>query len=507
MTYVASNEGMTAVSGEELERLRSVAELLRRVPGTDGPADEERRSLVREIAGYLLPRFEHHDAPLLVAFAGASGVGKSHVVNDLTGQAHSAEGPLRPTTQAPVFVWSEGPDQTGRDQRMRLRATAPGSASHDDESEVTTNAILADLPADLSNGAVQRLLAMADLCVVVTTPTRYADAATWGLVAERSDFGQPVWVVANRTEGPDDEIVGDLKRRLAADERTIPVLSVTEGDAASVGPLRTRLVETTGPGRTALLEGALSARVDHAMGRVRHFLEQVDEVRVRGERLKRLADTEYGMAATALAELIAESGLGAGAAAAPWPDVAERLAGVVTRRVGVAAERTALAWHNLDDGNVLLSGTGHELWRHPPDTARVAKSRLLEWERDVARIANEHAKRTLKPHRLGEVAAVVAAQALGGDQKVKWRIRRRLRDGVAPAAAEARNRLAEIAASIVRDDEQRFVDRMGPRPSAEEVERLRSIVDAHDARGGRRNRASDAAASEPPAVSGAPIDA
>ncbi len=461
--------------GVDADRLRRIAELLGKVPVVHPGYDEERRDLVREIAGYIAPRLEEPDAPVVVAFVGGSGVGKSRLVNALTKRQHSPESSLRPTTRAPLIVAAGS--QHHEEWLRRLRAAAPGARSVSDESAVTVDTILVDLPADLSDAATRRMLALADLVIVVASPTRYADSDTWALVARRRDAAQPVWVVVNRATGPDDEVGADLKRRLAAAGHRVPVFLLPEGDDGSfVDVLRARLVDASGPGRTQLLERALRDRTEQAMQRTAELAPFLDELRVRGERLKRLADAEYSTAATALSELIIESGLGPGAAAAPWPDVAERLAGVVTRRVGVAAERTASVWHTLDDGNALLSGDGHQLWRHPPHTAHHAHARLLHWEHDVARIVHRRSRRDLKPKPLGQVVAVVKSLALGGDPKVKWRVRRRLREGIPPAATEARTRLAELAASIVTDDEERFLDRMGARPSAEAVAELRDLA-------------------------------
>ena len=462
---------------DDVKALRRIAELLDEAPVIDPMYDEERRELVREIAGYLVPRLENPDAPLLIALCGSTGVGKSHVLNALTGSSHSPEGVLRPTTRHPVLCVAErgpGADLTAWDRRARIATS--GLDVRTDASEVTACADLLDLPADQSHRGNGRLLDLADLVLVIASPARYADSGTWELVEERRRRAQPVWVVVNRATGPDDEVGADLKRRLKAVGLEVPVFLLPEGDSSFIDVLRARLSDAADPGRDALLGPALAARTDLVFARTANLAAPLDELRVRGERLKRLADAEYQTAATALAELIAENGLGAGAAAAAWPDVAERLAGVVTRRVGVAAERTASVWHTLDDGDTLLSGSGHELWRHPAGTAHEARSRLLEWEQQVASIVNRRSRRDLKPHKLSEVADVVRALALGGSPKIRWRGKRRLRDGLEPAAEEARKTLAELASGIVTDDEHRFLDRMGVRPSIDLVAELRDAA-------------------------------
>jgi hypothetical protein len=63
-----------------------------------------------------------------------------------------------------------------------------------------------------------RLVEAADLCVFVTTATRYADQVPWSVLARVQERGLPLLVVVNRMPpDPDDqqEVLADVRRLLA----------------------------------------------------------------------------------------------------------------------------------------------------------------------------------------------------------------------------------------------------------------------------------------------------
>ncbi len=457
-----------------------MAEVLDKAPLTARAQDDERKSLVRSIAGYLIPRLERPDAPLLVALAGADGVGKSHVMNGLVDAEISPEGAIRPTTTSPVLVASDDGVGGWDELLRRLLSAAPDLQFQVAEAPLTKSVSFVDLPATLDLPANRPVLGLADLVLVVVTPTRYADVTTWDLIAELRSLAIPTWIVMNQVTGVDDPVIADLEQRLRGAGYELPVHPLPSDTQDPVAGLRAQLAFAAGDGRTQLIEPALRDRNARVLDQAAALTVPLGEALVQGEELGAAVDAEYAAAAESVSTLILSDGLGPGAAAALWADVADRLAGVVTRRIGVAAERTATAWRRTREGAAILSHGGHDLWRHPPDTARETRNKLLEWEATLGPMVARHTRRQLNAYKLGQVVAAVKARALGDTGKARRRVRRRLKDGIDPAAAEARRSLAGVATSMVMDDKQRFKLRMGPRPTAEAVAELRTLVASFD---------------------------
>jgi hypothetical protein len=472
---------MDTPTSDDVERLRRIAAILDLMPVTDPRNDKERRRIVRTVAGYLVPRIDQIDEPLLVTVGGGDGAGKSHVVNAVFGDDLVTEGAIRPTTMIPTLVGAVGSDGTTMPPLLRrVQASASGVETVSVAGRLAESVGLVDLPGSVDETSVRRIQNLADLAIVVVTPSRYADASVWRLIEELYHRAIPVWVVLNRYRPGDEEVADDLRSRLAqvaADIRVFTVEETTDGRSPDrAAELVSHLMTVAGNGREDFLSPVLRRRTTQVINRTAALTFPLDDVRRSGERLRQIAEAEYAAEAESVRSLVAQDGLGAGAADAEWFEVADRLAGVVTRRVGSAAERTALAWQATRDGAELLRAGGHDLWRHPPDTAAIARDRLLEWERRLGALVAGHTRRPLKAAKLAPVVAAAKARALGDATRPRWRIRRRLRDDIEVVAAEARDQLADTAADIVLDDLDRFVRRLGARPAAESLDELRSLV-------------------------------
>ena len=100
------------------------------------------------------------------------------------------------------------------------------------------------------------LLELADLCVFVTTATRYADRVPWDVLARAEQRRMPLVVVVNRLPPGEDAtaVLADVRppARVAPTLAAMDVLAVTEGalnatgralDRAAVEPLLARIVE------------------------------------------------------------------------------------------------------------------------------------------------------------------------------------------------------------------------------------------------------------------------
>ncbi len=465
---------MRAVLSEERVRLKRLAQLLDGMPLPDRAADQARRDVVRSVTGYILPRLDRPDTPLIVAIAGPGGAGKSYLANRITSEQHSPEGATRPTTTSPVAIISTRLEEgTRKDVERRMRASAAPVRFRRDHGIITERATLIDMPADSVGAPSHRALSLADLVIVVVTPARYADNATWSLLDWLDGLGIPCWVVLNRTIGTGDEVVADFEARLAAAGRSLPIFTIGE-DTTGLGGLDEALVDLHGPARDRMLDDAIAAREGAILRIAAGLVRPFDALRTARADLAAAANSEYERTAEAVAELVAAALASSNETA--WPVRAERLAAVITREIGAAAGRTASAWFRMPGGGELLESQGQGLWRHAAGAATDARIRLLRWEVEVAAVVEEQSKRAMSPERARDTRMAVMQRALGDPARIKWRIRRRLKGGVDPAVAAAKRRLAEMAAEIVRDDEQRFQVQLGQYPGPDAIAELTELT-------------------------------
>ncbi|MBA2254363.1 MAG: 50S ribosome-binding GTPase, partial [Chloroflexi bacterium] len=185
-----------------------------------GPAAERARQLADHVRSYLLPRARSLDAPLLAVLLGPTGAGKSTLMNTLAGRAVSRTGVLRPTTREAVLVATEvdarallddGPLSTLVSRIETVTEGGRGGVAIVDAPDIDSierdNRALADA-----------LVEAADLCVFVTTATRYADQVPWDVLARVRQRRLPLVVVVNRLPpDPTDAsaVVSDMERLLS----------------------------------------------------------------------------------------------------------------------------------------------------------------------------------------------------------------------------------------------------------------------------------------------------
>lgn len=238
-----------------VERLRQeVAELVLPfdLPGA-ADATQTRDDVLVLLDTFVLPRLRRLDAPLLVVIGGSAGSGKSTLTNSLVGVRVSPEGLLRPTTRAPVLAHhprdagaflsrrilpgltrttatgaqslEPGADGPGRSAGERGEAGAsgprasgaPGSIRLVPHWSVSPGLAVIDSP-DLNSRVegnrelARQLFGVADLWVFVATPTDYANAAPWELLAEAVERQVTVSVVLNRVH---DSEAGEVRHHFA----------------------------------------------------------------------------------------------------------------------------------------------------------------------------------------------------------------------------------------------------------------------------------------------------
>ncbi|MEN8114990.1 MAG: GTPase, partial [Actinomycetota bacterium] len=169
----------------------------------------------------LISRPSAGDA-LIVAIVGASGVGKSELINRVAGSRVVAAGPLRPTTAATV-VW--GDIDTDYLPGGRATDAAPLEA-----------VALVDTPApEHFSEAVTRVLDRVDAALLVISTDRYADAIVTDMLDGIEDRAVPLWVVlsAPATDGMDlAAVTADAERKLS-----VRIDATMTESTDTVGPL------------------------------------------------------------------------------------------------------------------------------------------------------------------------------------------------------------------------------------------------------------------------------
>ncbi|ALC23141.1 ATP-binding protein [Streptomyces pristinaespiralis] len=216
-------------------------------------ARQTRSELLAQLDDYLVPRLKDPEAPLLAVIGGSTGAGKSTLVNSLVGRRVSEAGVLRPTTRTPVLVchpddhhWFAGmrvlpeltrvwmpPQEDGEEEHL-LPARAGGRtaggrngggrAAEEKALRIETASLLPrglallDAP-DIDSLVVENrllageLLCAADVWVMVTTASRYADAVPWHLLRTAKEYNATLVTVLDRVP---HQVVEEVSRQYAA---------------------------------------------------------------------------------------------------------------------------------------------------------------------------------------------------------------------------------------------------------------------------------------------------
>ncbi len=186
-------------------RLDSLAERrLASNPHSEG-ASTRARQLIDHLRGHVRVRAASLDAPLVVLLLGPTGAGKSTIFNTIAGRDASQTGVLRPTTRVAVVLVH--PDDRDALLSGSLAAVRPDQVQLLEDETIAPGLVLVDAPDIDSVEHANRELAdtlaeAADLCLFVTTATRYADQVPWTVLGRVRERGLPLMVVVNRM--PDD---------------------------------------------------------------------------------------------------------------------------------------------------------------------------------------------------------------------------------------------------------------------------------------------------------------
>ncbi|WP_119583427.1 dynamin family protein [Streptomyces europaeiscabiei] len=208
-------------------------------------ARADRDELLAQLDDYLVPRLRQPEAPLLAVVGGSTGAGKSTLVNSLVGRKVSEAGVLRPTTRTPVLIchpedhhWFSGmrvlPNLTRAWVPQQESGQEPGDEPFppgggggkggerilriETADSLPPGLALLDAPDVDSLDADNRVLAAelicaADIWVMVTTASRYADAVPWHLLRSAKEHRATLVTVLDRVP---HQVVSEVSRQYGA---------------------------------------------------------------------------------------------------------------------------------------------------------------------------------------------------------------------------------------------------------------------------------------------------
>lgn len=194
------------------------------------------------------------------AFFGATGSGKSSLLNALTGQNIARVAIRRPTTTEPLATYSPGTAQLGETTRaldwldIGERHLTPG---------IPDGLVVIDLP-DIDStvrehrAIAERLAGIVDVLVWVLDPQKYADASIHrDFLAPMAAHAEVTVVALNQVDllsaAERESVRSDLREILARDGlANVPILEVSARTGEGVGELGNTLAEVASEAQAAL---------------------------------------------------------------------------------------------------------------------------------------------------------------------------------------------------------------------------------------------------------------
>ncbi|WP_262965874.1 GTPase [Methylobacter psychrophilus] len=165
--------------------------------------------------------------PLIVAFMGGTGVGKSSLLNRLAGQAIAKAGIERPTSREVTLFHHRNIAIQNFPEQLPLATIRV--AQHDDETK--KNIVWIDMPdfdsTEHSNKAlVLQWLPHIDVLVYVVSPERYRDEKAWRLLL--AEGARHAWLfVLNQWDRGQDEQYADFNQQLHKAGFAAPIIFKT----------------------------------------------------------------------------------------------------------------------------------------------------------------------------------------------------------------------------------------------------------------------------------------
>ncbi|WP_097893730.1 ATP-binding protein [Streptomyces sp. st170] len=445
------------------------------LPGAER-ARQTRVELLAQLDDYLLPRLKDPEAPLLAVIGGSTGAGKSTLVNSLVGCRVSEAGVLRPTTRTPVLAchpddhhWFAGvrvlpqltriwlppgqtPDPDGLDD-LAARGE-DGEAALRVETALSLPRGLAILDAPDIDSLVVRnrvlaaeLICAADVWVMVTTASRYADAVPWHLLRTAKEYDAALVTVLDRVP---HQVIAEVSRQYAAlltrsglgdvPRFTIPELPESTGGgsgllpASAVAPLRAWLAHRAqDPAARQQAVGRTASGVIESLNvRMPALASAVAAQYAASVRLTAAVDEAYGKEAARIRRRLKNGAVLSGDARTRWrghplyssPEelleaLVDSLVALLQCSVSAADEQIRTHWCREPAGALFrFEGAGREAggWGPAEDVEGRIAVAVRRWRRVLEELADEEVRqldRSVAPAP-ENVAALLAAALLGG---------------------------------------------------------------------------------------------
>jgi hypothetical protein len=366
-------------------------------------------------------------------------------------------------------------------------------------SHLTEHLTVIDTPPLEPDGgfdAPAQAVALSDLCIFVTSPTRYADGRAWEFLRSTKRRGIPILFVINRLPSNVDEqdaILHDFAARLyqrellaASDPSLLFALTESEIDpdssalhADAVSGIRKELAEIADPVyRQGLVDETVYATARMVAERARALTRPMAAELPVVERMLVSVAHAYEVEARILDAEMRAGELWQGDAEAGWESAAAAVAGVVTRRAGSAAHVAASAWSAHRAGSDIVGEEGAELWRNGRGTTTAAMLALDSWKSGLEALAVSHSRAGRL--RWGNGPRAVAAlwrAVVGGHGELPRRVQRKFADGGQQLLEAARVEFSEVLRLGLAHDGERFTSVLGPN-AADDL--YASIIDRAD---------------------------
>jgi len=169
----------------------------------------------------------HNDRPLVVAFMGGTGVGKSSLLNALSGQSIARTGVERPTSREVTLYHHQKTSLHQLEQVFPLQNIQV--SQHNDESN--ERVVWIDMPdfdstEEKNKDIVMQWLPYVDVLIYVVSPERYRDKKAWQLLL--AEGASHAWVfVMNQWDRGEISQFDDFKKQLALAGFTDPIIYKT----------------------------------------------------------------------------------------------------------------------------------------------------------------------------------------------------------------------------------------------------------------------------------------